>query len=313
MRLLPRLLIVLIACLMIIALPAGPAQAYSAYITLSPSTGVPGAMVTISGHNFTPNQYVDIYYYLNADRIWVVDVMTASDGDFEVSFVVPESCNGSHEIFAEDEYGIDAYADFTVETGLIIDPEEGPVGSTVTVEGRGFACNEDVDVMYDDIQVAAAKTDDEGSFSVSFAAPESQRGEHQVTATDAAENKATAIFKIIEGCFIATAAYGTPMAEEIEILRGFRDAYLLTSPVGQALVGLYYRVSPPIAEFITEHPSLKPIVRVGLVPAVAISAVAVNTTPAEKIVIAGLLALVSVALAVWVMRRHRRGPEYTWG
>jgi alpha-tubulin suppressor-like RCC1 family protein len=111
------------------------------------------------------------------------------------------------------------------------------------------------------------------------------------------------------GCFIATAAYGTPMAQEIQILREFRDEYLLTNPVGQALVGLYYTVSPPIAEFITEHPSLKPIVRVGLVPAVAISTLAVNTAPAEKAAIVGLLVLVSVALAVWATRRRGRDPE----
>jgi hypothetical protein len=114
-------------------------------------------------------------------------------------------------------------------------------------------------------------------------------------------------------CFIATAAYGTPMAEEIEILREFRDEYLLTNPLGQALVDLYYKVSPPIAEFITKHPSLKPIVRAGLLPAVTMSAVVVNTTPAEKIAIVGLVALVSVALAVWAKRRRGRGPEYTRG
>ncbi len=67
------------------------------------------------------------------------------------------------------------------------------------------------------------------------------------------------------------------MAEEIEILREFRDEYLLTSPVEQALVGLYYKVSPPIAEFITEHPSLKPVVKAGMLPAVAISTIVVNT------------------------------------
>jgi hypothetical protein len=107
-------------------------------------------------------------------------------------------------------------------------------------------------------------------------------------------------------CFIATAAYGTPMAKEIKILREFRDKYLLTSPLGQTLVDLYYRVSPPMAEFIIEHPSLKPIVRAGLLPAVAMSTIAVNTTPAEKVAIAGLL-----ALAVWATRRRSRGPEYT--
>jgi hypothetical protein len=104
-------------------------------------------------------------------------------------------------------------------------------------------------------------------------------------------------------CFIATAAYGTPMAEEIQVLREFRDEYLLTNPLGQALVGLYYRVSPPIAEFIIEHPSLKPVVRAGLLPAVAMSTIAVNTTLAEK--------TASVALTIWVTRRRDRGPKYT--
>jgi len=112
-------------------------------------------------------------------------------------------------------------------------------------------------------------------------------------------------------CFIATAAYGSPMAKEIEILREFRDEYLLTNPQGEALVDFYYKVSPPLAQFITENPSLKPIVRVGLLPAVAISAVAVNTTPAVKTAIVGLLALASVAVAIWVIRRRGIGPEYT--
>jgi hypothetical protein len=127
------------------------------------------------------------------------------------------------------------------------------------------------------------------------------------------DNKLYAITEAeVEGsCFIATAAYGTPMAEEIEILRDFRDEYLLTNAVGQALVDVYYRVSPPIAEFITEHPSLKPIVRTGLLPAVALSTLVVTTTPVEKMAIVGLLVLVSVAVAIWATRRRSRGPEYT--
>jgi hypothetical protein len=34
-----------------------------------------------------------------------------------------------------------------------------------------------------------------------------------------------------------------------------------------------------MAEFVTEHPSLKPIVRVGLMPAVAITSIVINTSP----------------------------------
>ena len=110
------------------------------------------------------------------------------------------------------------------------------------------------------------------------------------------------------GCFIATAAYGTPLTEQVEILREFRDGYLLTNPAGQAVVGFYYIVSPPIAEFITEHPVLKPVVRAGLMPAIAMSTVAVNISPAPKAGIAGTLVLAAVVAAVWATRRRARGP-----
>ncbi len=109
------------------------------------------------------------------------------------------------------------------------------------------------------------------------------------------------------GCFIATAAYGTPMAEEIQVLREFRDGYLLTNAAGQALVAFYYRVSPPIAEFITGHPGLKPIVRAGLVPAVAMSALVVDTTRAEKAAMVGFLVVALGAVTIWATRRHTRG------
>jgi uncharacterized repeat protein (TIGR01451 family) len=112
-------------------------------------------------------------------------------------------------------------------------------------------------------------------------------------------------------CFIATAAYGTPITEEIEVLREFRDKYLLTNSVGQALVDVYYEVSPPIAELINKHPGLKPIVRAGLLPTVAIAAVTVNTSPAEKMAIIELLVLVSVAMPIWLTRRRKRGSQYT--
>jgi polyhydroxybutyrate depolymerase len=121
----------------------------------------------------------------------------------------------------------------------------------------------------------------------------------------------TANFKAAGGCFIATAAYGTSMAGEIEILHEFRDKYLLTNPIGQAFVDFYYKISPPIAEFITEHPNLKPIVRVALMPIVAMSTIAIDTTLIEKTAIVGLLALVSVALAIWATRRRGRGPGHT--
>lgn len=58
---------------------------------------------------------------------------------------------------------------------------------------------------------------------------------------------------------------------------------------------------------------LKPVVRVWLLPAVTISTVAVNTTLAEKMAMAGLLVLVSIALATWARKRRGKGVQYYQG
>ena len=62
-------------------------------------------------------------------------------------------------------------------------------------------------------------------------------------------------------CFIATAAYGTPLASEIAVLRNFRDLFLLSNSVGTALVDTYYRFSPPLADWIAVHTMAASLVR----------------------------------------------------
>ena len=72
-------------------------------------------------------------------------------------------------------------------------------------------------------------------------------------------------------CFIATAAFGSPESTPVRILRDFRDRYLLPYSIGQRFVNLYYAVSPAIADFIEDHPPAAFIVRIALLPAVAIA------------------------------------------
>ncbi len=68
------------------------------------------------------------------------------------------------------------------------------------------------------------------------------------------------------GCFIATAAYGTPMASEVMKLQEFRDKYLLTNHAGRVFVSWYYRHSPSMAAYISERPAARAAVRAVLRP-----------------------------------------------
>jgi len=71
-----------------------------------------------------------------------------------------------------------------------------------------------------------------------------------------------------DSCFIATAAYGSYMEPEVQLLRDFRDRHLLTNRPGQVFVNWYYRTSPSVADVIAESGSLRLITRIGLTPLV---------------------------------------------
>lgn len=72
--------------------------------------------------------------------------------------------------------------------------------------------------------------------------------------------------RIHNGCFIATAAYGTPFAEEINALREWRDNTLRTNIFGRVFIKTYYFFSPLMAGFIRNKPVLRKVVRILLRP-----------------------------------------------
>jgi subtilisin family serine protease len=110
------------------------------------------------------------------------------------------------------------------------------------------------------------------------------------------------------GCFIATAAYGSPMAKEVGILQEFRDRILLKNVLGEMVVKAYYRISPPIAEFIAERDTLRMMVRWSLVPVVGVSSIAVKAGPMGTLLIFGVVILAGgCAGRIYAHRKRRRG------
>ena len=229
-------------------------------------------------------------------------VKWAGDVDTIVDINAPETAltmHDSYSITARFETWLEPVAVLTIsstEGGSVISPGEGQIQSTLGSEvslvvepesGHRFAgWSGDVDTIAD---ISAIST---------------------TIITDSSYSIVAGFERVSSSCCAATAAYDTPMVEELVILREFRDEYLITNLAGQAFTGFYYRISPPIAEFITAHPALKTIVRTGLLPAVAISALVLDTTPAEKTAVVGLGMLVAVALAAWATRRRAKHPEH---
>jgi len=86
-------------------------------------------------------------------------------------------------------------------------------------------------------------------------------GDYSITANFEEQEEEEPPSDTTGGCFIATAAYGTPTAQQIEVLREFRDVVLLESAAGSRLVALYYRLGPRVADFIVGSELLRTLVR----------------------------------------------------
>jgi hypothetical protein len=107
------------------------------------------------------------------------------------------------------------------------------------------------------------------------------------------------------GCFIATAAYGSPMQPYVKILREFRNRFLLNNSIGETFVKFYYKYSPPIADFIAKHDSLRAMVRLGLLPFIGVSWLALKIGPLSTMALMFFFAYVLISL-VRVRKKFNR-------
>jgi len=215
MKLLSRLFIALLICLM--ALPVVPGRTEAATeISLSSTYGYVGDKINVNGNDFP--SAADIYYCYNGSNdceLIADNVEIEEDGTFAYNkFEIPQSCKGKHRIKAL--YGTigEKHQDFTVHPKVEVTypsaPKgfvaEGFVGDTVKVKGTGFNCSEENIVVryyqdktnYVEFNVSNA-ADEYGTWTANFSAPDSSKGKHDISAegsaTDDAEVTGT-VFKV---------------------------------------------------------------------------------------------------------------------
>jgi uncharacterized repeat protein (TIGR02543 family)/uncharacterized delta-60 repeat protein len=129
-----------------------------------------------------------------------------------------------------------------------------------------------------------------------------------ITITMDSSKSVTANFKIPNAklCFIATAAYGSPLHSSVKILRNFRESYLIRSKPGRKFLNLYYKYSPSIAAFVTKHRALRFVIRMSLLPLVAFSYSMLRLGPILTTIIFVFILAIPISLISFYRSKKRR-------
>jgi hypothetical protein len=105
------------------------------------------------------------------------------------------------------------------------------------------------------------------------------------------------------GCLIATAAYGSEMAPQVQLLREIRDNQLMNTESGSAFMGtfndIYYTFSPTIADMERENPVFKEIVKAGLTPMLSSLAIMENANSESEVLGLGL-SVIALNLGMYI-------------
>ena len=154
-------------------------------ITLSPTSGAIGEVVTVSGTGFGSRSVVAIYFRYTE----VAYAKTTGYGNFTVTFNVPALAPGTCDVKAQDGDENTDKARFTIIAGASLDRTTGNVGMGLTVSGTGFIAGGTVTVKYDDATIVTIIADSKGAFAATFQVPISKYGDHTITASDGVNTK----------------------------------------------------------------------------------------------------------------------------
>lgn len=164
-----------------------------ALLSVNPSTGSNGTLVTFQGSGFEAQKTITVSWSIGEACV----TTSTATGEFTCSYSIPPAAGGVYTFSATDgKYT--ATASFSVVSALVATPGRGPVGTVVAFSGAGFAKSETVTVSWDGGKTACRTTSlPTGGFGCSFTVPATTPGTKQFTATDPAGDSASVDFTVV--------------------------------------------------------------------------------------------------------------------
>ncbi|MFC1942351.1 IPT/TIG domain-containing protein [Chloroflexota bacterium] len=175
--------------------------------------GYIGTDVVINGSGFSAGRTVTIYYH-NLIQEKIGDQTASTVGEFGYQFTIPYSTAGEHKVSAENDEGNSAQTIFKVIPLITLNYASAGPGELLTVTGTGFGNKSNVDIDFSTSRVAKARTNEHGSFEVSFNIPEVKPDTYTIKALDEQGNINKVIFSTTAGANLnqTTGSIGTRLA-----------------------------------------------------------------------------------------------------
>lgn len=230
--------IVAIIIVMAITIPALPVLA-APIISISPSSGVAGTRVKLSGSSF--NSYIGdlLAVYFDNTAMPVSSVTISNTGVFQTTFTVPDSTlSGTHMVSIRGKTGVVlAESPFYVPIPeILLNKWSGTTGTEVKAFCKGFYAGKEVSIQYDVsdlIEILATPiASDIGECTVQFTIPISSAGNHNIIASNERRTIAEAYFEVIPAQNLKPSTGG--FGDKIEITG---TGYMSNSEVGVTLYG----------------------------------------------------------------------------
>jgi len=169
------------------------------FASINPTSGPVGSEISIDGCGFrTSEDGITITW---DNQIIFMNFIAGFDGILHTTFTVPATTQGHHLVglFGSDftPKGVIPDMYFNVVPNIELQPASGNKGTKVTVNGTGFAKGETINLSFEGNSLNIdASTDDHGSFTTNFLAPQSANTENKVKAQGTTGSSSEAIFVI---------------------------------------------------------------------------------------------------------------------